>query len=272
MWIVDHAQCRTFIEAGNPQLFCADFDFQNIEAVIPRIGASVTLTGAAVIRQLETMGVYTLTRSDALLRARDKLRCLQLLAQAGVEVPRSFVAMPGTDISKGVEWLGGFPVVMKLVEGTHGAGVMLIDQLQTAVTVRETLGRLREKVIFQEYIKEAEGSDIRAFVVGNKVVATMKRQAQEGEFRSNLHLGASASLVSLNQEETKLVLKATRVLGLEVAGVDLLRSKRGPLILEVNASPGLEGIEDITGIDIAGKIIELLELKTLRFQAQPRKP
>ncbi|RMF27425.1 MAG: RimK family alpha-L-glutamate ligase [Bacteroidetes bacterium] len=228
----------------------------DLDAVIPRIGASVTFYGAAVIQQFELMGVYTAARADALLQARDKLRSLQLLAAAGMDIPRTFIVNNPDVVGSLIDELGGPPVVIKLLESTHGLGVILAETRKTAISIVEAFQRTNQKVIVQEFIEEARGADIRVLVVGGRVVAAMRRQAVDGEFRSNLHRGASATRVKLRQEEVNLVQRAVKLLGLDVAGVDLLRSRRGPLLLEINASPGLEGIETITGVDIAGAIIE----------------
>lgn len=259
MKIVDHTLCNLVIEPNGSQILYDDDPLSEMDAVIPRIGSSVTYQGAAVINHFELMGIYTLARSQALLQARDKLRCLQRLAARGIPVPRTAYIGDEEDIFPAIERVGGLPVVIKLLESTHGAGVLLTQTLRNTEATVEAFHRLRERVIIQEFIEEAEGADIRALVVAGEVVASMKRQAQEGEFRSNLHRGASASRVVLSEKERKLVLSAVGTMGLDVAGVDLLRSRRGPLILEVNASPGLEGIETSTGIDVAGAIIRFTE-------------
>lgn len=253
--IIDHQQCHLFIENQQPQVWYQGECLRGVDAVIPRIGASVTDYGAAVIRHFELMGVYTATRSEALLMARDKLKCLQHLSANGVPVPRTFIASSIDAIPGLVEKLGGAPVVIKLLESTHGVGVILAESLQAAVAMAEVFSRLQQPIILQEYIREASGTDVRAFVVGKKVVASMLRIAAPGEFRSNLHRGATGHPTKLTPAEEDLVLRATKLMGLQIAGVDLLRSERGPLVIEVNASPGLEGIETATGVDIAGSII-----------------
>ncbi|MCB0589412.1 MAG: RimK family alpha-L-glutamate ligase, partial [Phaeodactylibacter sp.] len=209
--------------------------------------------------QFETMQCLTVARSEALLQSRDKLRCLQKLARCGIEVPRSAFVAVGQDLMPLLREVGGLPIVIKMLESTHGNGVILAETYRTAESVIEAFQRLGERFIIQEFIREAKGADIRALVVAGEVVATMKRQARSGEFRSNLHRGASAEVAALTEEEEEIVRKSVKMLGLDVAGVDFLRSSRGPLVMEVNASPGLEGIEGITGVDVAGKIIEFIE-------------
>ncbi len=254
--VIDHQLCHLVIDDHEPQVYYEGQKLRGIDAVIPRIGASVTDYGAAVIRHFELMGVYTATRSEALLMARDKLKCLQFLSANDVPVPRTFIAGSPEAVPYLVERLGGAPVVIKMLESTHGVGVILAESLQTAVSLAEVFAKLNQPVILQEYIAEAAGSDVRALVVGRSVVASMIRVAAAGEFRSNLHRGAESFNTTLTAHESNLVRKATRLLGLQIAGVDILRSNRGPLIMEVNASPGLEGIENTTGVDIAGAIIE----------------
>ncbi len=257
--VIDHQRCNLLVENGIPQVIYENERLAGVDAVIPRIGASVTDYGAAVILQFEMMGVYTSTRSEALIMARDKLKCLQHLTANGIDIPKSCIAADVESVPFLIEKLGGSPVVVKMLESTHGAGVILAESGQTAASMVEVFANLNQQVLLQEFIEEAHGADIRAFVVGKKVVATILRQAAEGEFRSNLHRGASASSVELTPKEEQIVLKAARLMGLQVAGVDLLRSKRGPLVMEVNASPGLEGIETTTGVDVAGAIIRNLE-------------
>ncbi len=268
--VIDHQRCNIVIEQGIPQIIYEGVHLIGMDAMIPRIGASVTDYGAAVIRQCELMGIYTATRSEALLMARDKLKCLQKLSAEGINVPRTFIAGAPEDVPFLIDRMGGAPVVIKLLESTHGVGVILAESRNAAIALAETFFKLNQPVILQEFIREAEGADIRAFVVGRRVVASMKRQASEGEFRSNLHRGAEATLEFLTEEEEKIVLKAARLMGLEIAGVDLLRSRRGPLVMEVNASPGLEGIETTTGVDIAGAIIENVEHGLERFTKSRR--
>lgn len=263
--VIDHKLCNLIIERGIPQVIYQGEKLAGVDAVIPRIGASITDYGAAVIRQFELMGVYTATRSEALINARDKLKCLQKLSAAGLDVPKTFIAGTTHDVPALIDQFIGVPVVIKLLESTHGVGVILAHERSTAVSVVEAFAKFNKPVILQEYIEEAGGADIRAFVVGKKVVAAMKRQAMKGEFRSNLHRGATSTIEKLSDEETEIVLKASRLMGLDYAGVDILRSARGPLIMEVNASPGLEGIETTTGIDIAGAIVDNVMVGLRRF-------
>lgn len=229
------------------------------DAIIPRIGSSVTAKGAAVIAQFEAMNMITTVRSMALLQARDKLHCLQKLAAHGIDVPNTSYVNDNAHLVTVINQLGGLPVVIKLLESTHGVGVILAETLKSAESTIEAFQKLRERVIIQEFIEEANGADIRVLVVAGRVVAAMKRQARPGEFRSNLHRGASAEPIRITEEEKEIVLKATKVMGLDIAGVDLLRSDRGPLVMEINASPGLEGIETITNVDVSGKIMRFLE-------------
>jgi ribosomal protein S6--L-glutamate ligase len=236
-----------------------------MDALIPRIGASVTDYGAAVIRQFELMDVYTSTRSESLIMARDKLKCLQILSANGIAVPRTVMAAMPEAVPRLIDMLGGAPVVVKMLESTHGVGVVLAESRSNAIAIVEAFTKLGQPVLLQEFIEEAAGADVRAFVVGRKVVASMLRQAQEGEFRSNLHRGATACIEPLTPQEEKTVLEAARLMNLEIAGVDILRAKRGPLVMEVNASPGLVGIEGTTKVDIAGAIIENVERGVERF-------
>ncbi|HET9485701.1 MAG TPA: 30S ribosomal protein S6--L-glutamate ligase [Xanthomonadales bacterium] len=238
------------------------------DAVVPRIGASVTFYGTAVVRQFEMMGTYVLNRSDAILRARDKLRCMQLLAEQGIGLPATVFGDNPDDTQDLLNLLGRPPHVVKLVEGTQGTGVVLAEKLSSSRSVIEAFRGLYANFLVQEFIKEAQGSDVRCFVVGGKVIAAMKRQAREGEFRSNLHRGGSAEAAKLSPAETETAIRAAAVMGLAVAGVDLLRSRRGPVVLEVNSSPGLEGIEGATGVDVAGAIVDYLELKVKRRKAK----
>jgi len=229
------------------------------DAVIPRIGASVTFYGAAVLRQFEVMGAFPLNESVAISRSRDKLRSLQLLARKNVGLPNTGFANSPDDVQDLIKMAGGAPLAVKLLEGTQGIGVVLAETKKAAESVIEAFMGLKANILVQEYIKEASGADIRCLVVGGKVVAAMKRQAQAGEFRSNLHRGGSATLIKITPLERATAVKAAKVMGLNVAGVDLLRSERGPLVMEVNSSPGLRGIEEATGKDVAGMIIDFIE-------------
>jgi ribosomal protein S6--L-glutamate ligase len=230
-----------------------------VQAVIPRIGASVTFYGTAVVRQFEMMQIFTAVESQALVRSRDKLRSMQILSRAGLGLPKTVFTNYSKDVSKIIDEAGGTPVVIKLLEGTQGLGVVLADNEKAAVSVIEAFNGLKARVIVQEFIKEAKGADVRAFVVDGQVVGAMKRQAKEGEFRSNLHRGGTAQVIELTHEEEIMAIKAANALKLGIAGVDMLQSERGPLIIEVNSSPGLEGIEAATGKDIAGQIIKYIE-------------
>lgn len=257
--VVDVLRCYMNIVSRNPSVHLEGKPLPAFDAVIPRIGASVTAYGTAVLRQFEMMGTYTLIESVALARSRDKLRSLQLLSRKGVGLPiTGFANKPG-DSKDVIKMVGGAPVVIKLLEGTQGIGVVLAETRKAAESVIEAFMGLQANILVQEYIKEAGGADVRCLVVGGKVVAAMKRQAAEGEFRSNLHRGGSASLVKITPEERATAVSAAKILGLSVAGVDLLRSSRGPLVMEVNSSPGLEGIETASGKDVASIIIEELE-------------
>lgn len=229
------------------------------DAIIPRIGASITFYGTAVLRQFEVMGSFPLNESVAISRSRDKLRSLQLLSRKGVGLPNTGFANSPDDVQDLLKMVGGAPLVVKLLEGTQGIGVVLAETKKAAESVIEAFMGLKANILVQEYIKEASGADIRCLVVGGKVVASMKRQAQPGEFRSNLHRGGSAEIIKITPAERATAVKAASVMGLNVAGVDLLRSQRGPLVMEVNSSPGLKGIEEATGKDIAGLIIEFIE-------------
>jgi ribosomal protein S6--L-glutamate ligase len=234
------------------------------DAVLPRIGASITRYGTAVLRQFEMMGVYTPNSSDAILRARDKLRCHQLLARQGIGLPTTVFGDNPDDTGDLLAMLGSHPHVIKLNEGSQGAGVILTERLSSSRSVIEALRGLYATFLVQEFIAESNGSDVRCFVVGGKVVAAMRRKARAGEFRSNLHRGGTATKVALSAAEIDIAIRAAKVVGLNVAGVDLLRSKRGPLVLEVNSSPGLEGIENTTGIDVAGEVVDYIAQRVAR--------
>jgi ribosomal protein S6--L-glutamate ligase len=259
MHVIDHLKCDLVIEKKNPSIVYKNQRLEDFDAVIPRIGASVTFYGTAVVRQFEMMKVFTAVESQALMRSRDKLRSLQVLSRAGLGLPKTVFTNYSKNVEDVIESVGGAPLVIKLLEGTQGLGVVLAETHTAATSVLEAFNGLQARVIAQEFIKEAKGADIRVFVVDGVVVGAMKRQGKEGEFRSNLHRGGSAEIFELSVDEENAALKAARVMGLGVAGVDLLQSARGPLILEVNSSPGLEGIETATGKDIAGKIIHYIE-------------
>jgi ribosomal protein S6--L-glutamate ligase len=258
--VVDHSICDLIIEQEGPSIIFKGQSLTDIDAIIPRIGASVTFYGTAVVRQFELMGAFSANNSQAIVRSRDKLRSLQILSRAGLGMPKTAF----TNFSKGgekqiIEHVGGAPLIIKLLEGTQGLGVVLAETKKAGQSVIEAFHGLRARIIVQEFIKEAKGADIRAFVVNGKVVGAMKRQGAEGEFRSNLHRGGKATVIKLSRAERAAALGAAKALGLDVAGVDMLQSDRGPLILEVNSSPGLEGIEKATGVDVAGAIIKFIE-------------
>jgi ribosomal protein S6--L-glutamate ligase len=257
--VLDHQKCVLVIEKGRPHIFYNGKEILDINAVIPRIGSSVTFYGAAVVRQFEMMKIFTAVESQALVRSRDKLRSLQILSRAGLGMPKTAFANEAKDLDNMIEQVGGAPCVIKLLEGTQGIGVILAENQKAAKSVLEAFLKLKANMLVQEFIKESKGADIRAFVVDGQVVGAMKRQAKDGEFRSNLHRGGTATLIKLTTEEKATAIKAAKKLGLGIAGVDMLQSDRGPLIMEVNSSPGLEGIEGATGEDIAGKIIQYVE-------------
>jgi ribosomal protein S6--L-glutamate ligase len=257
--LLDHMKCVLVIEKGRPHIYYKGKEITGVNAVIPRIGASVTFYGTAVVRQFEMMKIFTAVESQALVRSRDKLRSLQILARAGIGMPKTAFANQTSDIDSLIDSIGGAPCIIKLLEGTQGIGVILAESKKVATSVIEAFLKLDAAMLVQEFIKEAKGADIRAFVIDGQVVGAMKRQAKEGEFRSNLHRGGTAELIQLSAEERATAIKAAKKLGLGIAGVDMLQSERGPLVMEVNSSPGLEGIQRATGIDIAGKIIEYVE-------------
>jgi len=257
--VVDHLKCNLVIEKKNPKVIYRGEELTGIDAVVPRIGASVTFYGTAVVRQFEMMGVFTAVESQALVRSRDKLRSMQILSRAGLGLPKTVFTNYSRDVERILNEIGGAPVVIKLLEGTQGLGVVLAENDNAARSVIEAFNGVKARVIVQEFIREAKGADIRAFVVDGHVVGAMKRQAREGEFRSNLHRGGTAEVIELTQEEEIAAVKAANALKLGIAGVDMLRSARGPLIIEVNSSPGLEGIERATGRDIAAQVIRYVE-------------
>ena len=256
--VLDPLRCYMRIAPGDFAVHYKGRALADYDAVIPRVGASITFYGTAVLRQFEMMGVYTPNSSDAILRARDKLRCLQMLARENIGLPTTVFGDFPDDTADLLAMLGEPPHVIKLNEGAQGNGVLLAEKRSASQGMIEAFRGLYANFLVQEFIREARGADIRCFVVGGKVVASMRRQARAGEFRSNLHRGGSATPVKLSQSEVDTALRAARTMGLNVAGVDLLRSRRGPLVLEVNSSPGLEGIEAATGVDVAGEVIEYL--------------
>lgn len=259
MRVIDALRCYMDITSHNPTIHYKGEELTGFDAVIPRIGASVTFYGTAVLRQFEMMGVFPVNESQAVSRSRDKLRSLQLLSRRGIGLPVTGFAHSPDDIDGLVNEVGGAPLVIKLLEGTQGIGVVLAETRKAAESVIEAFMGLDANILVQEFIKEAGGTDIRCLVVGGRVIAAMKRQAKDGEFRSNLHRGGTASLVRLTPEERSTARRAAKILGLNVCGVDLLRSNHGAVVMEVNSSPGLKGIEEATGKDIAGLIVEFIE-------------
>ncbi len=264
--VMDTLQFDLCIRRRKPELFYQGEPVGPLDAVIPRVGASITFYGLAVVRQFEMMGVYCLNESQSIARSRDKLRTLQLLCRHDVGMPPTVFTRQADHVHDCMERLHGPPVVVKLLQGTQGIGVVLAETERAASSVIEAFHGLDQNILIQKFIKEAKGSDIRALVVGRKVVGAMRRQAVAGEFRSNLHRGGSATKVRLPAEYRKTALAAARVLGLRLAGVDMLESKEGPMIMEVNSSPGLEGIEKATGADVAGAVIEHLEREVVPAQ------
>ena len=259
VYILDPLKCDIVIERKKPQILYRGEELPKFDAVIPRIGASVTFYGTAVLRQFEVMKVFSTAESQALMRSRDKLRSLQILSRAGLGLPKTVFTNFSKDYEKLIQKVGGAPCIIKLLEGTQGVGVVLAETTNAAISVLQAFHGLQARAIIQEFVKEANGADIRAFVIDGVVVGAMKRQGKEGEFRSNLHRGGTAEPVELTDEEENSALKACKALGLGIAGVDILRSDSGPKILEVNSSPGLEGIEKATGKDIAKAIIRYIE-------------
>lgn len=257
--VIDPLKCDLIIEKEKPTIYYKDRYLDYVDAIIPRIGASVTFFGCAVVRQFEMMNVFTTVTSDAILRSRDKLRSFQRLSKVGVGMPKTVFTNYSRDVEQVIEHVGGTPVIIKLLEGTQGLGVVLAENKNAAESVLEAFNGLQARVIVQEYIEEAKGADLRAFIVDNQVIGAMKRQGKEGEFRSNLHRGGSAGYIKLTENEIRAALKAARALKLPVCGVDMLESSRGPLVLEVNSTPGLEGIEAATEKNIAKAIITYIE-------------
>jgi len=268
--VVDPLRCYMNITAKSPQVVYRGEPL-HLDAVIPRIGASITFYGCAVVRQFEMTGAYTCAESEAITRSRDKLHSMQLLSSEGVGVPVTGFARSARDTKGLIDMVGGSPLVIKLLESTQGTGVVLAQTRKAAESVIGAFRQLDANILVQEFIKEAGGADVRAFVVGGRVVASMERQAAPDEFRSNLHRGGTATAVKLTRKERNTAIRAARKMGLTVAGVDLLRSDRGPLVMEVNASPGLEGIENTTGVDVAGEIVEYIESHAVEGDHPPAK-
>lgn len=262
--VFDYLRCYMNIASKNPTVMYQGRALEEFDAVIPRIGASYTFYGTAVVRQFEMMGRFSLNGSIAISRSRDKLRCLQILARKGVGLPVTGFAHSTKDVQGLMQIVGGAPMVIKLLEGTQGIGVVLAETAKAAESVIEAFRGLDANILVQQFVKEADGADIRCLVVGDKVVASMMRKGKEGEFRSNLHRGGSATAIKISPEERKTAVQAAKEMGLKVAGVDLLRSRKGPAVIEVNSSPGLEGIEKATQINVAGKIIEYIEKNVIQ--------
>lgn len=269
--VLDHRKCYVGIKQGEPSIHYNGADVSDIDAIIPRIGASVTFYGSAIVRQFELMGVLSANPSQAITRSRDKLRSMQILSGAGIGLPITGFAKNPKDVDDLIKMVGGVPLVIKLLEGTQGIGVVLAETKKAASSVIEAFYGLGSNILIQEYIQESKGSDIRVFIVDGKAVGAMRRTAKEGEFRSNLHRGGTAEVYKLSKVERETAVNAAHELGLTVCGVDLLSSDRGPLVLEVNSSPGLEGIETATKKDIASKVIQYLE-KQHQVKAQAQTP
>ncbi len=264
--VIKYRECYASIEKNNPTVRYRGEDLSKFDAIIPRIANSMTRYGTAIVRQLEAQGVYSVSSSISITRSRDKLRSMQLLAKAGVDIPKTVFSRNSTDIDDLIEKIGGTPVIIKLARGTHGNGVVLAETKKAAKSVLQAFYLSNEdgtNILLQEFVKESAGTDIRAFVVGGRVVASMMRQSLDDDFRSNLHKGGEGKSIKLTEEERKMAIKAAKAMGLNVAGVDMMRSARGPLVLEVNASPGF-GIEKLTGRDVATPIIEYVELNAKR--------
>lgn len=257
--VVNHAECYVEIEQDTPDVRYRGEDISGIDAIIPRIGSSITRYGTAIVRQFEMMGVYTTARSVAIQRSRDKLRSMQLLSKAGVGIPKTIFSRETDAVDDLVELIGA-PMIIKVARGTHGRGVVLAETKKAAKSVIQAFYVEQVSILLQEFIEESSGTDIRALVVGGRVVASMQRQSLTDDFRSNIHQGGEGKMIKLTEEERKTAIKAAKAMGLAIAGVDMVRSKRGPLVLEVNSSPGLRGIETVTGRNVAEKIIEYVEI------------
>ena len=262
--VIDHFQCSIIGEHKNPRIIYNGEEVKDVDAIIPRIGASVTMYGTAVVRQFEMQKVLSVNSSMAIVRSRDKLRSLQIFSRHDIDIPKTAFTNNAKHVDSLIKELGGAPIIIKLLEGTQGIGVVLAETKKAAKSVVEAFYGLNANMLMQEYIEEAGGADIRAFVVNGKVIGAMRRQGAEGEFRSNLHRGGSAKMVRLKKNQRILALNAAKAMGLVMAGVDMIESKRGPLVLEVNSSPGLEGIEKATGKDVAGAVIEYIESRAAK--------
>ena len=268
--VVDTLRCYMNIATARPSIHYKGEELDGIDAVIPRIGASISFYGCAVVRQFEMMGTYSVNESVAISRSRDKLRSMQLLARRDIGMPVTGFAHSPDDIPDLIDMVGGAPLVVKVLEGTQGVGVVLAETRKAAESVIEAFLGINVEIMVQEFIAESRGTDVRCFVVGDKVVAAMQRQGKPGEFRSNLHRGGTAELTKISPAERRASVAAARAMGLNVAGVDLIRSNHGPLVLEVNSSPGLEGIEAASGKDVAGDIIEFIELNARHGRTRTR--
>jgi ribosomal protein S6--L-glutamate ligase len=254
--VLDTLRCNLILERGAPRMVYRGVEVRGVDVVIPRIGASITSYGLAVVHHLGMMGVPVVNSSDAIARSRDKLRCLQILAQNGLDVPRTVMARDRSHVEQLVEQVGGLPAIIKLIRGTQGVGVMIASSLTEVKSMLDTFSDLGQDIVLQEFVAESKGRDVRALVIGEKVVGAMRRQARRGEFRSNLHRGGEGRPIALAPEYARAAVEAARVIGLEVAGVDMLESKSGPKVMEINSSPGFEGLEKATGMDVAGAIVE----------------
>lgn len=263
--LIDHTRCSVKLGDGKPKIFLGEEDVTNeFDAIIPRIGTKVTRHGAAIVKQFEMNGVFSTARSLSITRARNKVRTLQIMARKGIPIPQTLFSINPNNIEEQIRLLGGAPVIIKIQEGTQGLGVILAESKKSAKSIIDTFYKMDTSILLQQYVEEANGEDIRIFVVGNKVVATMKRSSEVGEFRSNVHRGGKTEAIEITQQEKQIALNATKYLGLGVAGVDLMRSKNGPVLLEVNASPGLQGIEGATGVNVAKHIIQFVEKNAFR--------
>ena len=257
---VDHTKCSVKLGSGKPQIYYYGENITNeFDAIIPRIGTKVTKHGAAIVKQFEMNGIFSTARALSISRARNKVRTLQIMARKGIPIPETLFSINPDDIEEQIELLGGMPVIIKLQEGTQGLGVILAETKKSAKSIIDTFYKMDTSILIQQYIEESNGEDIRIFVVGDKIVASMKRTSEVGEFRSNVHRGGTSEAITISSKERLIALNATKYIGLGVAGVDLIRSKKGPLLIEVNASPGLQGIEAATGINIAKEIVQFVE-------------
>jgi ribosomal protein S6--L-glutamate ligase len=261
--VVNHAECYVDIEQDSPEVRYRGEDISGIDVILPRIASNISRYGTAIVRQFEMMNVYTSAKSVAIRRSHDKLRSMQIFSRAGIGIPKTIFSRETNAVDDLVEQIG-VPMIIKVARGTHGKGVVLAETTKAAKATIQAFYVEGVSILLQEYIEEAAGSDIRAFVVGGRVVASMQRQSLTDDFRSNIHQGGEGKKIKLTDEEHRTALKAAKAIGLSVAGVDMVRSKRGPLVLEVNSSPGLRGIETVTGRDIAGKIIEYVEINAKR--------